>query len=247
VLIDWFTVGAQALNFLILVWLMKRFLYKPILHAIDEREKRISTQLKDADKRKAEAKTESEEFQKKSELFDQQRTVLMEKARDDVKIERQRLLDEARKVASDLTLKQQEALKTEEDKFREAIGQKTQQEVFTISRKALFDLAGANLEERMVEIFCHRLAELSASSIQSIQGSSADPVIVQTAFELTPALRTSVEAEIKKILGADRQVKFNLRSNLMSGIELTVKGQRVSWSLSGYMSALENKIDEKGP
>src|ERR1035441_6695689 len=38
-LIDWFTVGAQALNFLVLVWLMKRFLYKPILDAIDEREK----------------------------------------------------------------------------------------------------------------------------------------------------------------------------------------------------------------
>ncbi len=54
-LIDWFTVGAQALNFLILVWLMKRFLYKPILHAIDEREKRIATELANADKKKAEA------------------------------------------------------------------------------------------------------------------------------------------------------------------------------------------------
>ena len=41
-LIDWFTVAAQALNFLILVWLMKRFLYKPILHAIDAREERIA-------------------------------------------------------------------------------------------------------------------------------------------------------------------------------------------------------------
>ena len=37
-LIDWFTVGAQVLNFLILVWLMKRFLYKPVLDAIDARE-----------------------------------------------------------------------------------------------------------------------------------------------------------------------------------------------------------------
>ena len=51
-LIDWFTVGAQALNFLILVWLMKRFLYKPILHAIDEREKRIAAELADADAEK---------------------------------------------------------------------------------------------------------------------------------------------------------------------------------------------------
>ena len=37
-LIDWFTVGAQALNFVILVWLLKHFLYKPILNAIDVRE-----------------------------------------------------------------------------------------------------------------------------------------------------------------------------------------------------------------
>ena len=36
--INRFTVFAQAINFLILVWLLKRFLYKPILHAIDERE-----------------------------------------------------------------------------------------------------------------------------------------------------------------------------------------------------------------
>ena len=47
-LIDWFTVGAQALNFLILVWLMKRFLYKPVLNAIDAREKRIAAELSDA-------------------------------------------------------------------------------------------------------------------------------------------------------------------------------------------------------
>jgi F-type H+-transporting ATPase subunit b len=48
-LIDWFTVGAQVLNFLILVWLLKRFLYKPILHAIDAREQRIAKELADAD------------------------------------------------------------------------------------------------------------------------------------------------------------------------------------------------------
>ena len=38
-LINWFTVFAQAINFLILVWLLKQFLYKPVLHAIDERRK----------------------------------------------------------------------------------------------------------------------------------------------------------------------------------------------------------------
>jgi len=55
VLIDWFTVGAQALNFVILVWLMKRFLYKPVLAAIDVREKRIAKEIADADAKKADA------------------------------------------------------------------------------------------------------------------------------------------------------------------------------------------------
>ena len=57
-LIDWFTVGAQVLNFLILVWLLKRFLYKPILDAIDAREERIAAELADADAKKAEAQKE---------------------------------------------------------------------------------------------------------------------------------------------------------------------------------------------
>jgi len=45
-LIDWFTVGAQIVNFLILVWLLQHFLYKPILNAIDAREKRIAANLR---------------------------------------------------------------------------------------------------------------------------------------------------------------------------------------------------------
>ena len=92
-LIDWFTAGAQALNFLILVWLMKRFLYKPILHAIDEREKRIATELADADARKAEAQKERDAFQHKNEEFDRQRAALLSQATDEVNAERQRLLD----------------------------------------------------------------------------------------------------------------------------------------------------------
>jgi F-type H+-transporting ATPase subunit b len=72
-LIDWFTVVAQIINFLILVWLLKRFLYKPILNAIDAREKKIAKELADADAKKAEALKEREEFQHKNEELDQQR------------------------------------------------------------------------------------------------------------------------------------------------------------------------------
>ena len=80
-LIDWFTVSAQVVNFLILVWLMKRFLYKPILHAIDAREQRIATELADADAKRAEAEKEREKFQKNNEEFNRQRNDLLGKAK----------------------------------------------------------------------------------------------------------------------------------------------------------------------
>ena len=89
-LIDWFTVGAQALNFLILVWLLRRFLYKPILNAIDAREKKIAAELADAAAKKAEAKKDRDEFQHKNEAFDQQRAARLTKATKEAKAERTR-------------------------------------------------------------------------------------------------------------------------------------------------------------
>ena len=71
--INWFTVIAQLFNFILLVWLMKRFLYAPILAAIDEREKKIKAQLNDAKAQKSEAKKEQEEFNAKNADFDQQK------------------------------------------------------------------------------------------------------------------------------------------------------------------------------
>ena len=76
-LIDWFTVGAQALNFIILVGLMRRFLYKPVLKAIDEREKRIAAELADAAGKKAEAEKERADLQRKQAAMDDQRAALL--------------------------------------------------------------------------------------------------------------------------------------------------------------------------
>ena len=101
-LINWFTVVAQAVNFLILVWLLKRFLFKPILHAIDEREKGIATQLAEAEAKESEAQKDRDDFQHKNEAFDQERASLLKKATDEANAQRQRLFDEAKKDADAL-------------------------------------------------------------------------------------------------------------------------------------------------
>ncbi|MGA7275606.1 MAG: hypothetical protein WBX14_12235, partial [Candidatus Udaeobacter sp.] len=180
-LIDWFTVGAQALNFLILVWLLKRFLYKPILRAIDAREKRIAAELADADAKKAEAQKERDDFQQKNEQFDQQRAALLSKATEEAKVERQRLLDEARKAAEVLSAKRNETLRTDARHLNQAISRRTQEEVFAIARKALTDLASASLEERIAEVFVRKLQAMDGQAktrlAESLKTASGPAVV----------------------------------------------------------------------
>jgi F-type H+-transporting ATPase subunit b len=246
-LIDWFTVGAQALNFLILVWLMKRFLYKPILHAIDEREKRIAAELANADKKKAEAQKESDEFKHKNEELDQQRAALLSKATDEAKAERQRLLDEARKAAAALSSKRQETLRNEEHNLHQAISRRTQQEVFAIARKALTDLATTSLEERLGEVFTRRLREMDGKAKAGLAESlktASDPALVRSAFDLPAEQRAAIQNALNETFSAEIHIRFETAPDLISGIELTTNGQKVAWSIADYLVSLEKGVDE---
>jgi F-type H+-transporting ATPase subunit b len=247
-LIDWFTVGAQALNFLILVWLMKRFLYQPILHAIDEREKRIAAELSDADAKKAEAQKERDEFQNKNEEFDQQRAELLSKATIDAKAERQRLLDEARQAADALSVKRQETLKNDAHLLNQAISRRTQQEVFAIARKALTDLATTSLEERLGEVFTRRLREMDGQAKEGLAEAlktAIEPSLVRSAFDLPAEQRAVIQNALNETFSAEVHIRFETAPDLISGIEFTTaNGQKVAWSIADYLVSLEKGVDE---
>jgi F-type H+-transporting ATPase subunit b len=246
-LIDWFTIGAQALNFLILVWLLKRFLYKPILRAIDAREKRIAAELADADAKKAEAQKERDEFQHKNEEFDQQRTALLTKATEEAKAERQRLLDEARKAADALSAKRQETLRNDAQNLNQAISRRTQQEVFAIARKALTDLATTSLEERLGEVFTRRLRTMDGkakASLGEALKAAAEPALVRSAFDLPAEQRSAIQNALNETFSAEIHVRFETAPELVSGIELTTNGQKVAWSIGDYLASLEEGVGE---
>lgn len=246
-LIDWFTVGAQVVNFLILVWLLKRFLYKPILDAIDAREKRIASELADAAAKQAEAQKERDEFQYKNEAFEQQRATLMTQAKNEAKTERMRLLDEARQAAESLSAKRQETLRNDAHHLNQALSRRVQQEVFAIARKALTDLAGTSLEERMGDVFVRRLREMdnqTKTGLAVALKSASDPACVRSAFDLSAAQRTAIQNALNETFSADIQVRFETEPDLISGIELTSNGQKVAWSIAEYLASLEKGVDE---
>jgi F-type H+-transporting ATPase subunit b len=246
-LIDWFTVGAQALNFIILVWLLKRFLYKPILAAVDAREKRIAAELANADAKMAEAQKQREEFQHRNEEFDQQRAALLRKAADEAKAERQRLFDEARKAADALSVKRQEALRSDANNLNQAIRRRTEQEVFAIARKALTDLAATSLEEQMSEVFNRRLRAMDGKARegfgQALRTASA-PALVRSTFELPAAQRAAIQNALNESFSAEIHVRFETAPDLISGIELSTDGQKMAWSIADYLASLEKGVGE---
>ncbi len=244
-LIDWFTVAAQALNFLVLVGLLRRFLYKPILKAIDVREKRIADELADAAAKQADARKEREVYQKKNGEFEKQRADLLTKSREEADKEKERLLGEARDAADAMSKKRLEALNNDASNLNDAITRRTQEEVFSIARKVLTDLSGADLEERACTVFIHQLRTLDGdakSDLREALTTSDEPALVRSAFDLPAEYRADLQNAINETFSADVPLRFETAPDLVSGIELTSGGNKVAWSIADYLKSLENGV-----
>lgn len=249
-LIDWFTVGAQLLNFLILVWLMKRFLYQPVLNAIAAREAKIAAELKDAAETKAKAHQQQDEFDKKNQSFDEQRAALLRKATDEANDQRVRLLAEARKTADAASEMRAKALVIERQHLHADFVRHTQQQVYDISRRVLSDLASVSLEQQACEVFIQRMRALDGTALDELAaglkaGSDDDPARLRSAFELPVAQRTLIQAALDEFFGQAISLKFETAPELVSGIELSAQGLKLAWSISDFLDALSSDVNEQ--
>jgi F-type H+-transporting ATPase subunit b len=253
-LIDWFTVGAQALNFIILVWLLKRFLYKPILNAVEAREKLIAGKLADADAKEANAQSQRDAFQQKNEAFDKERAALLTKATDEAATEGRKLLDDARKAADALSAKRKETLRSDAQALNQALRHRTQTEVFAIAKKTLTDLADVDLDARMAEVFTRRLRNMAGAAKATFGAaltSGAGPALLRSAFDLPAKQRTAIQTALDETFSTQAPIRFETAPSLVSGIELAANGQKIAWSIADYLTSLERGVgdllNDQGP
>jgi F-type H+-transporting ATPase subunit b len=254
-LIDWFTVGAQALNFLVLVWLLKRYLYKPILDAVDARERRIAAGLADAEAKMAQARQQRDEFEQKNQDFARQRGALLSQAADEAKAERQRLLEEARAAADAMAAQRQQALRNEARSLDQGVRRSTREEVFAVARKTLTDLAGTDLEERVGQVFANRLRALDGPSrarLAAALRTAGEPARIRSAFKLSAQQRMVLQEALDETFSPGIVLRFEADPELISGIELSADGQKLAWSIDDYLRSLQKSIgtllpDEEAP
>jgi len=246
-LIDWFTVIAQALNFLILVGLLKHFLYQPILNAIDAREKGIAAKLADAEAKEADARKEHAEFDGKNRTFDDQRAALMTKAAEDAKTEHDRLVSEAHTEADGLRASEANMLKNDQVHLGREIKRLAQDHVFAVARKTLADLATVSLEERVGEVFTRRLREMDAKGKDELGAAlkaSPEASLVRSAFDLPQEQKAAIQNALNETFSSAIRLRYEIAPDVISGIELTARGQKLAWSISSYLNSFDEGLEK---
>lgn len=245
--VDWFTLVAQAINFLVLVWLLKRLFYDRIIGAMDQRETGIADRLEEAGREREVAAKEAEKYRAGNREFEQQREQMLARAADEAEARRQALLEDARRQAA--KAQQQWLGKLERERedllqdFRERVGQG----VFTLAGQGLKELADADLEAQMLKVFAQRIQDLDPEQreaiIATIRDSSGE-VEVNTSFTLNQQGRDTLTATLREHLGKDIQVHFGTDPKLICGIELRARSHRLAWSLGSWLEGLEARVFE---
>ena len=246
-LIDWFTVTAQVINFLVLVYLLKRFLYGPIIRAMDQREKRIALRLEEGQKKKDEAQQEMALYQKKNRDLDNQREEKLSQIKEEAEARRKELINEARNEVDAIRARWHGAIQREKEAFLQDLRQRAGKQTCAIARRVLKDLANVDLERHIIRVFIERLRNLDDQERTALNESirkSGQRINLRSAFEIPQEMAREIAAVLQN-QGADPlDLQLEISSEVICGIELKVYGRKIAWSLEDYVDTLEEALVE---
>lgn len=249
-LIDWFTVIAQIINFLILVFLLEHFFYDRIIQAMEERESRIQKRLRDAEQRKKDAEQAAAFYRNKQEEIEDKRSEILEEAKKAAEERRKKLSQEAREEVDDLRKKWKDGVQKEKEVFVREFCRMAAREVFAIARKALGNLADLEVEERVGKIFIERMKKMKKKDLKEIAQSlqeSKRPAKVLSGFEISTQMRRKITQAVHRQIADGVDVEYETSPELLLGIELKTRGRKLGWNGKTYLADLEenalNRLD----
>ncbi len=243
--INWLVLVAQIVNFLILVALLKRFLYGPIINMMDQREAKLRATVEDAEKKGVEAAQAADMYRRDRQELDEQRDAMLREAAAEAASERSELIRQARLEAQQVETRWRETIERSKASFLRDLRQRSGEEVMAIARKALADLAGADLEAQVIRAFTERLAQLDPlerdAMIAQIEDSGGEAMLV-SAFPIPRDARGALIDVIGKQFGTDNSIDYEVSPDLLCGIEVRTAGRKIAWSLDSYLGELEDAL-----
>jgi len=245
VLIDWFTVIAQIINFLALVYLLKRFLYGPIIKAMDKRQEKIDLRLEEAGQKKEEATQEAELFLQKNREFDTRHEEMLFQIKKEAEARKAELIKEARsRVDADMA-GWYGAIQKEKETFLQDISRHAVMHTCAIVSRAIKDLSNADLESRIASIFIERIRSINSNEREALAQAiqhSMEGIRVNSSFEIPEELTKKIVQFLQNLTTDPVVVRFEILPELICGIELKLHGRKISWNIADYMELFEKSM-----
>jgi len=246
-LIDWFTVFAQIVNFLILIWLLKKFLYGPIIAAMDRREEKLASGLQAADEMRDEAAKEMELYRQKNEEITGRREEILSQAGKDAERLRKDLLVEAREEADEIRKRWHEAIRQEKESFLKELKKRAGKQLYAIAGRALADLSGSDLESRITSVFIKQIEGLDKGSRKKLADAvrqSGQTVVISSGSLLAANVKRQITRAVHDHILAGIDVNYETSPRILCGIELKASGYALGWSLGEYLKSLEEELSQ---
>jgi F-type H+-transporting ATPase subunit b len=246
-LVDWFIVVAQIVNFLILVALLRWFLYRPVLSVMAKRKEGIQRQWEEARQLEEKADDELAEHRRLRQRLEAEQEDWREQAHADVERERRRSMEQLREDIEEQRRQWRADLEREQEGALERLRAQLLDQVQSVARRALADLASVELEEQIIDRFLERLDQLETDRREALLAEleqAADGVRLRTGFDLGEERRQSLRRRLSACLpplDADA-LSFEREPRLLCGIELRTPTQVVGWNLEEYLAALDRSL-----
>ncbi|KFE36288.1 hypothetical protein [Thioclava atlantica] len=215
---DWWTLALQTINVVVLLWILARFLFRPVARIISERQDAAHAALDAAQAAQAEARAARDAARAEAETIQQQHAEQLAQARAEAEREKKRLLADT-----------QTALEKTRAETRAELDQMRQAEAQDMARQAgalAIDMAGRLLarlpESARIGGFIEGLAEAVAALPETVRSSmgEAGPLSLRAARAPTEEETARIRARLSEVLGREVEIAVTPDTDLIAGLEL---------------------------
>jgi F-type H+-transporting ATPase subunit b len=242
---DLFTLAAQIVNFVLLVVLLRIFLYDPVRKVMRRREQRIAEDRDAAREAREQAERERERLERERDELERRRRQRERELDDEIAERREARLQEVRDEADEARRALADAIERERDEAVAALRRRSAELLTEELHRALDDLADASLERQAARVFRERLAELDEARVEEVRHARADgEVRIATAFPPGDDLRSDLTGAVRDVLGSDVEPTFERDPELGFGVALRVGGLELGWSARGYAEGLDEAFED---
>jgi len=240
--IDWITVAAQIANFLVLVWLLKRFLYRPILDGIDAREEEITERMQQAVRAKERAQAVEQQYQDKLNALTLAQSEMTQTIRKTAQEQRDVLVSKAQQRLEREHQTWKAHLNDETRKYSARLHRAGAKALLSLTHKALGDLADETLEARMAQ---HLLGQIEpmVPDLQRAAGQASQAVITSHT-PLSEPVKEELTSHLQEVF-PEIAIRFEIDDAQAPGLVLRVGGAQLAWTIDSYIDGLEAMVAEQ--